>query len=318
MARAEEALSALTGAGLYEVHTEVRLRDGTVEPAWVQVTAVLDEQGQAVGGLVVLIDESTRVAHARELESARDYLATLTSSMADGLVVIDRDGTVRDANRAAAELLGHPARDALLGRPAAEVLFGDPGVGSRLLDPGADARESDDVFVRGDGRRLAVAWTSADLQAPPLVEGRVVVFRDNTARLRREEQLREEAEGLRWAHRVHGALDEDRFVLAAQPIVELASGRVVSHELLLRMREGEGEGEAAGDGALIESSDFLPSAEQHGLMPAIDAWVLRQAADVVGSGLDVHLNLSGRSIGNPDVMVRLKRIVRQAGGDPSR
>ena len=43
-----------------------------------------------------------------------------------------------------------------------------------------------------------------------------------------------------WIGRIRQALDEDRFVLHAQPIVELATGAVVQHELLLRMRDGDG------------------------------------------------------------------------------
>ena len=44
-----------------------------------------------------------------------------------------------------------------------------------------------------------------------------------------------------WAERIREALEEDRFTLYAQPIVELASGEVRQHELLLRMLDERGE-----------------------------------------------------------------------------
>ena len=45
--------------------------------------------------------------------------------------------------------------------------------------------------------------------------------------------------------RVERAMLEERFVLHAQPIVDLRSGRVVQHELLLRMREPDGDARGA-------------------------------------------------------------------------
>ena len=41
---------------------------------------------------------------------------------------------------------------------------------------------------------------------------------------------------LTWVHRIRTALSEDRFVLFAQPIVDLRTGSVLAHELLIRMR----------------------------------------------------------------------------------
>ena len=58
--------------------------------------------------------------------------------------------------------------------------------------------------------------------------------------------------------RVREALDDDRLLLYAQPIVDAASGDVVQHELLLRMR--------GPTGTILAASDFLPSAERFGLI----------------------------------------------------
>ena len=44
-----------------------------------------------------------------------------------------------------------------------------------------------------------------------------------------------------WADMIRDALAEDRFVLHAQPIVDLATGEATQYELLLRMRGADGE-----------------------------------------------------------------------------
>ena len=41
-----------------------------------------------------------------------------------------------------------------------------------------------------------------------------------------------------WIARIREALEKDRFVLHGQPIIDLATGEAVQHELLIRMRDG--------------------------------------------------------------------------------
>src|SRR4051812_30480010 len=66
------------------------------------------------------------------------------------------------------------------------------------------------------------------------------------------------------------ALAEDGFDIVYQPEVELASGAVVGMEALLRWPHPTR--------GLLGPRDFLDSAEQAGLMPAIGTWVLEKAA----------------------------------------
>jgi EAL domain-containing protein (putative c-di-GMP-specific phosphodiesterase class I) len=55
-----------------------------------------------------------------------------------------------------------------------------------------------------------------------------------------EDGLRRDVAKLAWISRIQDALDENRFVLYEQPIVDLQTGATVQHELLLRMREADG------------------------------------------------------------------------------
>ena len=72
-----------------------------------------------------------------------------------------------------------------------------------------------------------------------------------------------------WLETVRDALEHDRFVLLGQPILDLATGQVTRHELLLRM--------IAEDGSLIPPAGFLGVAERAGHIGSIDRWVLRRA-----------------------------------------
>ncbi len=118
-----------------------------------------------------------------------------------------------------------------------------------------------------------------------------------------------------WADMIRDALAEDRFVLHAQPIVELATGEVTQHELLLRMR--------AADGELILPAAFLPVAERFDLMPAIDRWVARHAIRMVGAErrrgreLVVEVNISGASAGCPELLALIEHELEEAEVDPA-
>jgi diguanylate cyclase (GGDEF)-like protein/PAS domain S-box-containing protein len=107
-----------------------------------------------------------------------------------------------------------------------------------------------------------------------------------------EEQVGAAAcERLTWPGRIRRALDEDLFELHAQPIVDLRTGEVHQHELLIRL-----PGEA---GELIMPSAFLYTAERFGLARQLDRWVLSSAARLAASGHQLAVNISSESLTDP-------------------
>ncbi|HWC25106.1 MAG TPA: EAL domain-containing protein, partial [Solirubrobacteraceae bacterium] len=118
-----------------------------------------------------------------------------------------------------------------------------------------------------------------------------------------------------WVERIRHALEHDGLVLHAQPILELASGRVSQYELLVRMR--------GRDGALIPPNAFLPSAERLNLVQAIDRRVVEQAIGLIaeharaGHDLRLEVNLSGRSIGDRELTELIQRELAATGIDPA-
>ncbi len=116
---------------------------------------------------------------------------------------------------------------------------------------------------------------------------------------------------LEWAERIRAALDEDRLVLHAQPVVETATGLTTQHELLVRMIDAHGD--------LIPPGSFLPIAERFGLIREIDRWVVTRAIRMLGEHREqgrqpiVEINLSAHSLGDAQLALHIGRELRAAG-----
>ncbi len=112
----------------------------------------------------------------------------------------------------------------------------------------------------------------------------------------------------RWVERIRGAIAEERFVLHGQPIVDLRSGAVIHHELVVRMVDLDGE--------LVEPAAFLPTAERFGLIHEIDRWVTVQGLRLAREGQRVAINLSGQSLGQEPILEAVREAI--AGGAAAR
>ena len=117
-----------------------------------------------------------------------------------------------------------------------------------------------------------------------------------------------------WLDRIRGALDDDGFLLYAQPIRDLHTGRILQYELLLRMR-GEG-------GDVIGPAAFLPLAERFGLACEIDRWVVGQAIELLagdpGGEITLEVNLSGPSLNDTGLLRLIETEVQRRQVDPRR
>ena len=112
-----------------------------------------------------------------------------------------------------------------------------------------------------------------------------------------------------WARRIKRAIEEDRFVLARQPIIDLKTGRISRYELLLRMLDEAGD--------IIMPGGFLSSAERFGLSVEIDKWVICAAMQRVAQSLregrkvSYAINLSADSIGAVEVLELIRDHIRE-------
>ena len=96
---------------------------------------------------------------------------------------------------------------------------------------------------------------------------------------------------------LRGAVERAEFELHYQPVFELCSGRIAALEALLRWRHP-----ARG---LVGPLEFIPVAEETGLIVEIGRWVLIQACSQLAEWwvqmpLAVSINVSGRELQTPD------------------
>ncbi len=157
---------------------------------------------------------------------------------------------------------------------------------------------------------VLVAADQAMYRAKAEGRDRVAVFSGPNERRRAAES------GLTTSARIRDALTHDRLRLAGQPILDLASGGVVRHELLLRM--------AGDDGELLPASQFIGVAERTGMIQELDRWVIGRALKLLGAReaagdpVSLHVNLSGASVSDASVLEFIERELDEGEGDPRR
>lgn len=110
-----------------------------------------------------------------------------------------------------------------------------------------------------------------------------------------------------YRERVADALGTDRFTLYSQPILDLQTNQVVRHELLLRILD-EHDGPQS-------PSQVLDIAERLDAIFDIDLWVVERAMQLAAEHHDLNLqiNLSGRSVGDPRLTGEVERLIERYG-----
>jgi diguanylate cyclase (GGDEF)-like protein/PAS domain S-box-containing protein len=126
---------------------------------------------------------------------------------------------------------------------------------------------------------------------------------------------------LRTGTDLHRALERNELVVHYQPIVALRSGRVIGFEALVRWNHPER--------GLIPPAEFIPLAEDTGLILPIGAWVLETACRQVvhwqavrdrvsqGGMLAMNVNLAPRQLADPTLPKTVTRILDDTGVNPN-
>ncbi|HXW38276.1 MAG TPA: EAL domain-containing protein, partial [Acidimicrobiales bacterium] len=111
---------------------------------------------------------------------------------------------------------------------------------------------------------------------------------------------------------LHRAVQHDELVLHYQPVKDLSSGAVVAMEALVRWQHPTL--------GIVAPTEFIPLAEETGLILEIGRWVLQEACTQCAAwraegfdNVDIAVNVSGRQLEDPEFPSDVERVLSMTG-----
>jgi PAS domain S-box-containing protein len=247
---------------------EYRVLDKNGELHWVLAKgqAIYDEQGnpEYLDGTIFDITESKLAEQA--VAQAEERSRLLLESTKEGIFGIDLDGLTTFVNPAAAKMLEY-SEDELVGKPMHSTVHHTRADGSdyphdecymySTVTSGESHTISDEVLWRKDGSSFPVEYTSVPIKKDGEQIGAVVAFRDITARLEAENELKASAERFRVlfdkAADAFLLFDGDQFTHCNQAAVDMLGytdkDDLLRHEPVEFSPEFQPDGEVSADKA---------------------------------------------------------------------
>ncbi len=324
-----QALTHLVSAQVAAVVALRATGPGMIGPAMMLV-GVLGVVGLVVGWLTraaaaAEIDPLTGLPNRRGFDGELNRILLKAERAGGGvcLALIDVDDF-----KAINDVGGHPAGDRLL-RETAAVWNGKLPLGSclaryggdefALLLPGHDVAEAvmmvDELRAGMPARRTCsagvAAWEPGDTGSLLVNRADALLYQSKRAGRNRTTAHLHTGMALR---RLREAVSGNQLRAVYQPIVELSSGRMTGVEALVRWLHP--------DRGWLAPVDFIPLAEESGLIDEVDRWMLRkaceQASGWVRSGLldKVTVNVSSRELLDHGYVDRVRAILAETQLDP--
>ncbi|MFN8662276.1 MAG: PAS domain S-box protein [Thermomicrobiales bacterium] len=165
-------------------------KDGGVRWIHDHCDAIRDDSGVVFAWLGTMLDITERI----EAEAMQGRLAAIVEAASDGILSVDRDGTILSWNRGAENLYGYPTEEAIgksvlmLRPPEAED---DISESIARVWQGEDVVEEEAIRLTKDGQRILVSLTLFPIRDP---QGEIVaissISRDLTALRQTQDALR--------------------------------------------------------------------------------------------------------------------------------
>ncbi len=117
-------------------------------------------------------------------------------------------------------------------------------------------------------------------------------------------------------NKMRKAVEHEEFLLHYQPQIDLASNQIIGVEALIRWKDPD-------TGKLLFSSQFIPLAEETGLIMPIGVWALHEAClqnkswqEAGFSPIKMAVNMSGRQFKQPKIVDIISNELEKTGLDP--
>jgi len=354
-----EIASTVRREGFWEGEMSERRKDGEPYPIWLQLSAVYDDDGQITHYVGMFSDLTQRKEAEEKLQFLSNYdrltgLANRTmfrerlhKSLALARLNRERVALLTldlDRFRPINDSLGHEIGDKLLRMTAERLRTLDIEEGT-LARVGGDEftliidnyRSSSDVeslcqelinvmrkpFNIGGHELLLGVSIGASVFPDNAKEAQALINQadlavhqakrtgGNNVQFFRSDMRAASVEQLALETSLRKAIFKNEFVVHYQPKVDLADGRIKGAEALVRWQHPTM--------GLLPPKDFIPLAEETGLISAISEWVLerscRQAAQWLKQGdeIQVSVNLSAQQFRKGDITTIVDRVLDLTG-----